>query len=61
MQMSTFDRNQFAFLKPKRLTVTVSYCLYAALEQRASKEGRSMSNLAAYLLENALDEPSAVR
>lgn len=59
--MTGLDRNQFAFLKPKRLTVTVSYPLYAALEQRALMEGRSMSNLAAYLLENALEGPSAVR
>ena len=59
MQMPGFDRDQFAFLKPSRLSVTVPYSLYAALEQRASMEGRSLSNLAAYLLENALGDASA--
>jgi hypothetical protein len=54
MQMPGCDRDQFAFLKPNRLSVTVPYSLYTALEQRASLEGRSLSNLAAYLLENAL-------
>jgi hypothetical protein len=37
-----------------RLSVTVPYSLYSLLEERSCREGRSMSNLAAYLLECAL-------
>lgn len=59
MQMAGFDRDQVAFLKPNRLSVTVPFSLYAALERRATMEGRSLSNLAAYLLENSLGGPPA--
>jgi hypothetical protein len=39
---------------PKRLSATLSYFAYKALEDRSSREGRSISNLAAYLIETAL-------
>lgn len=38
-----------------RLSTTVPACLMAALEQRALEEGRSLSNLVAFLLESSLD------
>lgn len=38
-----------------RLSTTVPATLMAALEQRALEEGRSLSNLVAYLLESSLD------
>jgi len=38
-----------------RLSTTVPASLMAALEQRAMEEGRSVSNLVAYLLETSLD------
>ena len=59
MQMPEFDCDQVACLKPNRLSVTVPFSVYVALERRASMEGRSLSNLAAYLLENSLGGPSA--
>ena len=38
----------------KRITITLNYATYKALEDRSSEEGRSISNLAAYLLERSL-------
>lgn len=40
--------------KPSRLTITVSAVVVERLSARALVEGRSLSNLAAYLLEVAL-------
>lgn len=47
--------------KPKRLTVTIPANVFSALEARSSSEGRSLSNLAAYVLERGLipDSPTA--
>lgn len=39
---------------PKRLTITIPYTVFSALEKQSSVEGRSLSNLAAYLLEKSL-------
>lgn len=44
-----------SFRTPKRLTITVPQALMEAMIQRSSAEGRSLSNLAAYLLEQSLD------
>lgn len=43
--------------KPQRLTITVSYLVADHLIRQSSDQGRSISNLAAYLLERALIEP----
>ena len=40
----------------KRITITLNYATYKALEDRSSEEGRSISNLAAYLLERSLTQ-----
>jgi hypothetical protein len=40
--------------KPKRLTITVPGTVFNALEARSTQEGRSLSNLAAYVLERGL-------
>ncbi len=42
------------FRTPKRLSVTVPNATYEQLVQQSGWEGRSISNLAAFLLENAL-------
>ncbi len=42
------------FRKPRRVTVTVPDHIYSSLLERSSREGRSISNLAAYLLERAV-------
>ena len=49
-----------SFRSPKRITITVPYQIYQDLSERSDREGRSLSNLAAFLLEqscrNQLDE-----
>jgi CopG-like RHH_1 or ribbon-helix-helix domain, RHH_5 len=44
------------FRSTKRLTITVAHSTLEALVQRSSDEGRSLSNLAAYLLESSLEQ-----
>ena len=46
---------------PMRITITVSHALYDYLGQRSHQEGRSLSNLAAFLLENRAEEASLTR
>ena len=47
-----------AFRQPRRLSITVSASVYQSLLDRSDQQGRSLSNLAAYLLEQALVEHS---
>jgi hypothetical protein len=42
---------------PRRVTITVPYALYSELLARSDQQGRSLSNLAAFLLEAALSSP----
>jgi hypothetical protein len=42
------------FRRPVRVTITIPYNAYQALVERSNMQGRSLSNLAAYLLENSL-------
>lgn len=46
-----------AFRKPRRVTITIPYATYLELERRCYEQGRSLSNLSAYLLECAVSEP----
>lgn len=46
----------FAFQAPRRITITVPYAAYTQLMQRSDYEGRSLSNLAAFLLEQAITD-----
>ena len=39
---------------PKRITITVPFAILDQLVERSGYEGRSLSNLAAFLLEQAL-------
>lgn len=41
---------------PKRISITLPLQPYERLQKRSDWEGRSLSNLAAYLLEQALTE-----
>lgn len=43
--------------RPQRLTITVSHSVAQHLIEQSNDQGRSISNLAAYLLERALTEP----
>lgn len=43
-----------AVRKPQRITVTIPQAVYEALGELSFREGRSMSNLASFLLERAI-------
>ena len=43
---------------PVRITITASQSVYDYLGQRSQEEGRSLSNLAAFLLEDTVEEAS---
>ncbi len=45
-----------AFRTPRRVSITIPFGTYQQLLQRSDEQGRSLSNLAAYLLESALME-----
>lgn len=47
-----------AFRAPRRITITLPYATYHQLLGRSEQEGRSLSNLAAYLLETAIGSRS---
>jgi CopG-like RHH_1 or ribbon-helix-helix domain, RHH_5 len=40
----------------KRVTITIPFHLFTSLVTRSQEEGRSISNLMAYLLERAIDQ-----
>jgi hypothetical protein len=42
---------------PRRVTITVPYALYSELLARSDQQGRSLSNLAAFLIEAAISSP----
>lgn len=44
------------FKSPKHITITVPYIAYENLLERSDSEGRSLSNLAAFLLESELGQ-----
>lgn len=48
-------RPSFSFRSTKRLTITLPHSIFENLIQRSCQEGRSMSNLAAFLLELSLE------
>lgn len=43
------------FRKPVRVTITLPHNIYMHLKERSDNEGRSLSNLAAFLLEKSLN------
>ena len=45
---------------PVRITITVSESVYDYLGQRSQEEGRSMSNLATFILENTAEAQAAL-
>lgn len=44
--------------QPRRISITLSYQVHEALLSRSEEEGRSLSNLCAFLLEEALRDAS---
>jgi hypothetical protein len=49
------ERIERAKRRPLRISATISGALYERLQERAAAEGRSISNLASFLLESACD------
>lgn len=49
------------FRSPRRISITVPYHAFHALQQRSDEEGRSLSNLASYLLESSLGHQGGIR
>lgn len=48
--------------QPRRISITLSYHVHEALLSRSEDEGRSVSNLCAFLLEDALrEQPTLAR
>lgn len=45
-----------AFRSPTRISITVPHCTYQHLLRRSDAEGRSLSNLAAFLLELTIEK-----
>ncbi len=52
------DRIRVLQRQPRRISITLSYQVHEALLTRSEEEGRSLSNLCAYLLEEALRDAS---
>jgi len=52
------DRLRVLQRQPRRISITLSYHVHEALLNRSEEEGRSVSNLCAFLLEDALREPN---
>jgi hypothetical protein len=48
------DRLRLLQRQPRRITITLSYHVHEALLTRSEEEGRSVSNLCAFLLEDSL-------
>jgi hypothetical protein len=48
-----YDQQPSAFRRPQRITITIPWHLHQSLLQRSDAEGRSLSNLSAWLLERA--------
>jgi hypothetical protein len=51
------DRIRVLQRQPRRVSITLSYQVHEALLTRSEEEGRSLSNLCAFLLEDALRDP----
>jgi hypothetical protein len=52
----TLTPDELALRRSQRMTITVPYGVMSRLERRALEEGRSLSNLSAYLLERAVEK-----
>ncbi|MEY3963031.1 MAG: hypothetical protein RLZZ106_286 [Cyanobacteriota bacterium] len=52
----TPNTDELAMRRSQRMTITVPYGVMSRLELRALEEGRSLSNLSAYLLERSVEK-----
>ena len=53
---SSYTVKTFASRTPKRITITIPDATFQKIVQRSNEEGRSLSNLAAYILEQGLKD-----
>jgi hypothetical protein len=54
--LTTSERLRIMQRQPRRISITVSYQVFQTLLNRSEAEGRSMSNLCAFLLEELLHQ-----
>ena len=56
IRQTSLERNAAVrvFRSPRRITITIANAAYERLLERSDQEGRSLSNLAAFLLESSL-------
>jgi hypothetical protein len=54
------DRRRLLQRQPRRITITLSFHVHEALVHRSNEEGRSVSNLCAFLLEESLRHPQGL-
>ena len=61
MSASTPAQNRIAILQraPRRISINVSHDLFRRLQEMADQQGRSTSNLCAYLLERMVEPTGA--
>jgi hypothetical protein len=50
------DKLRIIQRQPRRISITLSYNVHEALIKRSDEEGRSVSNLCAFLLEDGLKD-----
>jgi hypothetical protein len=56
MDPRNLNNTQINYLKsPKRISITIPQALHESLTTQSTKQGRSLSNLAAFLLAKCLD------
>ena len=53
---SSYTVKTLASRTPKRITITIPDATFQKIVQRSNEEGRSLSNLAAYILEQGLKD-----
>ena len=56
MSITQNERHRFANRSPKRITITIPHSTLEMLIKRSNEEGRSMSNLAAFILEQSIQK-----
>jgi hypothetical protein len=54
-------RTEIVFNSPKRISITIPHHAYEHLLKQSDCEGRSLSNLAAFLLETAIVRQTGTR
>lgn len=52
---ATTSQNAARFRSPRRVSITLPWNAYRCLQDRCDDEGRSLSNLAAFLIESSLE------